>query len=441
MNIVLILFFAIGMAVCIFFAAFGVSSIREKKTRAALVSTAMLTAFGLIWFGGYVLLAPTVLTQLISVAIIALVAILFFMPLGKTEAIKIEKTSERFDERDVIFAREEYQPGTEKYDNYYAMRPELKEIDDKMRELPELLEPGGKYYDPIRSRRCTEVFDTITELGTEVDGEANPIAADISAVDATRNIKDLALQLGADEVGIALLNPAYIYTHVGRGPEPWGSPIDNNHRFAIAFDIEMSYAKVEQAPRLAITEETAQRYLQAAEISISLAEHIRKLGYPARAHIAGSNYQIILAPVAYEAGLGELGRHGYLISQRFGARIRLGAVTTDLPLIPDEPITFGVQDFCEECLKCANQCPSASIPKTAKTVVRGVEKWQLDAESCVRYWRKIGTDCGLCMKVCPFSHPGSFVHRLIKEGVRRSSFARKVSVYGDDLFYGKRPRL
>jgi reductive dehalogenase len=441
MTVVHILFFVTGLAVCIFFAAFGVSSIREKKPRAALVSAAMLIAFGLVWFGGYALLTPAGFTQLISMAIIALVAILFFMPLGKAEAIRVGKTSERFDERDAIFSREEYHPGTEKHERYYAVRPEFKEIDDKMRELPELLEPGGRYYDPIRSRRCSEVFDMITELGSQVDGEVNPIAADVDPVNATRSMKDLTLQLGADEVGIALLNRAYIYTHVGRGPEPWGSPIDNSHKFAIAFDIEMSYTMVEQAPRLAITEETAQKYLRAAEISISLAEYIRKMGYPARAHIAGSNYQIILPPVAYEAGLGELGRHGYLISQRFGARIRLGAVTTDLPLIADKPITFGVQDFCEKCLKCATLCPSASIPKAGKTVVRGVEKWQLDAESCLHYWRKIGTDCGLCMKVCPFSHPGSFVHRLIREGIRRSSFARTVSVYGDDLFYGKRAKF
>jgi ferredoxin/uncharacterized membrane protein len=441
MNVIQVLFFAIGFAVCLFFAAFGVSSIREKKLRTAIISATMLITFGLIWFGGYVLLTPTGFMQLISIAIIALVAILFFMPLGKTEAIRVEKTSERSDERDVVFAREEYHSGSEKYENYYALRPELKEIDEKMRELPELLEPGGRYYDPIRSRRCSEVFDTISELGSQVDGEVNPTAVDVDPAETTKSMKGLTLQLGADEVGIALLNRAYIYTHVGRGPEPWGSSIDNNHKFAIAFDIEMSYSMVEQAPRLPITEETAQKYLQAAEISISLAEHIRKLGYPARAHIAGSNYQIILPPVAYEAGLGELGRLGYLISPRLGARIRLGAVTTDLPLIPDEPITFGVQDFCDKCTKCATQCPSASIPKAGKKVVRGVEKWQLDAESCLHYWRKIGTDCGLCMKVCPFSHPGSFVHRLIREGVRRSSFARTVSVYGDDLLYGKRVKL
>jgi len=169
-----------------------------------------------------------------------------------------------------------------------------------------------------------------------------------------------------------------------------------------------------------------------------LAEYIRDMGYPARAHIAGSNYQIMLPPVAYDAGLGELGRHGYLISQRFGSRIRLGAVTTDLPLVPDRPIKFGVQDFCRICKKCADNCPSHAIPYEGKTNVRGMEKWQLNMEQCLRYWRIIGTDCGLCMKLCPFSHPRALLHDLVRAGIKRSDFARRISVIGDDLFYGKK---
>jgi len=173
-------------------------------------------------------------------------------------------------------------------------------------------------------------------------------------------------------------------------------------------------------------------------VSIVLADYIRSLGYPARAHIAGSNYQIMLPPVAHDAGLGELGRMGYLISPKFGARIRLGAVTTNLPLKTDKPIEFGVQDFCEKCKKCADNCPSAAIPSGEKTNVKGVEKWQLNVEQCLYYWRLIGTDCGLCMKVCPFSHPPSFLHNLVRIGIKRSAFARLISVWGEDIFYGKR---
>jgi ferredoxin len=70
-------------------------------------------------------------------------------------------------------------------------------------------------------------------------------------------------------------------------------------------------------------------------------------------------------------------------------------------------------------------------------MVRGVEKWQLDIEKCYHYWRVIGTDCGLCMKVCPFSHPDNLIHNILRAGIKRSSFARSVSLLGDGLFYGK----
>jgi hypothetical protein len=252
--------------------------------------------------------------------------------LGKTSSLQIGEINERVDERDVMFAREEYHPGTDKYNTYYNMRPNHKEIDDKLRALPELLKPGGKYYDPIRSEEVNAIFAKIENMLDQVDGEVNSAKVEINTDKITDEIKRMTLELGADEVGIARLNPAYVYSHVGRGPEEWGKLIENTHKFAIAFTMEMDYTHVEAAPQLPITEETAKNYLTGANIAIALAKHIREMGYPARAHIAGSNYQIMLPPVAHDAGLGELGRHGYLISERFGSRIRLGAVTTDLPI-------------------------------------------------------------------------------------------------------------
>jgi len=366
---------------------------------------------------------------------------LFFAPIGRRKVLRIEEITERVDERDVMFAREAYEPGTEKYAAYYAMRPENEAVDRTIRKLPPLLASGGRYYDPERSTYIDSVFAVLEEMTGLVDGEVDSTRTDIPPEEATRTIKELVRRMSAADVGVAPLNPAYVYSHVGRGPEPWGAPIDLRHQFVIAFTLEMDYDKVEAAPDLPITEETAHRYLGAATISIALANFIRELGYPARAHIAGSNYQIMLPPVAYDAGLGELGRFGYLISPRHGARVRLGAVTTDLPLIPDEPIAFGVRDFCEKCRKCATNCPSRSIPDGPPAVVRGVEKWPLDVVSCLKYWRVIGTDCGLCMKVCPFSHPPSLLHNLVRAGIRRSGFSRMLSVYGDDLFYGRRARF
>jgi len=439
MGIIQIIFIATGSIVTIFFGLFCITSIIEKKIRAAIISGFLAAIFG---FGGTIIFISynqSFLTLFIPSALIIILAALFFLPIGR-KPFDLGKINDRYDERSIMFAREEYHQGSEKYKAYYEMHPELKDIDDKIRSYPELLEAGGRYYHPWRSGLAESLFEIIEKMGYDVDGTVGDHRQPLEPAEATQIIKDITLRLGADEVGIARLNPMYVYSHVGRGPEPWGASIENNHKYAVAFTLEMNYERVEKAPRLDITEESVWQYFRAALISISLASAIRKIGYPARAHISGSNYQIIMPPVAYEAGLGELGRFGYLISRRFGARIRLGAVTTDLPLVPDKPISFGVQEFCETCKKCAVNCPSAAIPDGDRSTVRGINKWPLNVERCITYWRLIGTDCGLCMKVCPFSHPPYLVHDIIRAGIKHSRLSRYISAYADDLFYGKKTR-
>ena len=255
----------------------------------------------------------------------------------------------------------------------------------------------------------------------------------------SRRIKDVARYLGADLVGIARLNPAYVYTHVGTGPEPFGQPIENDHPYVVCFAIEMDHEMVSSAPLVPTTIETGRQYLRGTFISHVLERYIRSLGYAARSHTAGSNYQLILAAVAAEAGLGELGRIGILLSREFGPRMRLGAVSTDLPLVPDEPVVFGVQDFCETCLKCARCCPAQAISTTPKENVRGALKWPISPEKCYNYWRTIGTDCSTCMLVCPYSKPGGLIHSIVRFAIERSVVARKLSISLDDFFYGSKP--
>lgn len=423
-----------GITSILLFIWFAATSIRERRFRASAIALILASACALVW-----LVAFNHTSLRIAISVIALLfAMAFFLPLGRNHDMMIADTGEKVDERDTMFAREEYMPGTPKYDEYYRLRPENRETDDKIRGLPELLAPGGRYYDPIISPYIDSIFAMVRDLARNVDGDSAQRPREIEAGEITAKIKSIISGMGAADVGVAELNQAYAYSHVGRGPEPWGSPITNNHRYVIAFSLEMDYFRVEQAPRISITMETAINYLKGADISLVVADFIRKMGYPARAHMSGSNYQLMLPPVAYDAGLGEIGRMGYLISPSLGPRVRLGAVSTDLPLVPDGPEVFGVQDFCERCRKCAINCPAGAIPSGDRTVVRGVEKWQINIEKCFRHWRVIGTDCGICMKVCPYSHPDTFVHNIVRSGVRRSSFARWISLYADDIFYGRK---
>jgi epoxyqueuosine reductase QueG len=147
-----------------------------------------------------------------------------------------------------------------------------------------------------------------------------------------------------------------------------------------------------------------------------------------------------MVPLAVDAGLGELGRLGYLITKEFGPRVRLGVVTTDLPLVPDKPVDLGVQHFCSICKKCAVCCPSHSIPPAEQSLVNGMLRWKLNDETCFDYWGKIGTDCNICMRVCPYSHAKTFPHRLIVWFITRNKHARRLFSFMDDVFYGKKPK-
>lgn len=131
-------------------------------------------------------------------------------------------------------------------------------------------------------------------------------------------------------------------------------------------------------------------------------------------------------------------RFGYLIADNFGPRVRLFAVTTNMPLTVDRPIDLGADGFCRRCLKCAESGTSKSIALGGKTVVNGIEKWKLDAESCFDYWGRVGTDCSICMGVCPFSRPNRGLHRLVRWMIRRSVRSQRVFPVIDNLIYGKR---
>lgn len=139
--------------------------------------------------------------------------------------------------------------------------------------------------------------------------------------------------------------------------------------------------------------------------------------------------------VARDAGLGEIGRMGLLMTPRLGPRVRIAVVTTDLELVPDPPTRdAAIVDFCTICCKCADNCPVRAIPFGRREEIVGVLRWRINPDSCYRYWCVAGTDCGRCMTVCPYSHPDSTLHNLVRWGIRNSGFFRRAAYRMDNLF-------
>jgi reductive dehalogenase len=372
------------------------------------------------------------------ISILGLFLYLFFSPSPK-KTLEIVGSQKRIDERDIIFARFDYEVGSQVYLDYYARRPELKNIDDEIRSIPDLLTPPKMKKNPALFSLAAAEFAFLEHQLNKVDGKRSDTIVAASTSENTRLIKGIVEYLGSGLSGICKLNPAYVYSHVGRGIESIGEEIFLDHEYAIAFAVEMDLEWVASAPEAPVIVETAKKYVEAAKISIILADLIRRLGYSARAHIAGSNYQAVLPPIAWEAGLGELGRLGTLITWKYGPRARLGLVTTDLPLSVDKPKTMGVQNFCDICQKCAQNCPAHAIPDEGKVEENGVLKWVLNREECYRFWRKAGTDCAMCIYVCPYSKADNMFHHAVRKFVSMSSAGQSLSLLGDNFFYGKKP--
>ena len=251
-------------------------------------------------------------------------------------------------------------------------------------------------------------------------------------------IKNWAKKLGAKDAGITLLQDYHKYSVVGRGPD-FGKAVVLDHKFAIAITVEMDKEMVSHAPLGPTVMESAQQYMDSGSIGVQIAEFIKNLGYPARAHIDG-NYRVVCPLVARDAGLGELGRMGLLMTPKLGPRVRIAVITTDLPLIPDISLRDeSVQVFCGRCKKCANACPANAISFNDPEPVDGVTRWQINQEKCFTYWTVFGTDCARCISVCPYSHEDNLLHNLVRSGLKQSSLFQILALKMDDYFYGVKP--
>jgi len=432
-----------GALIVAAFAAFALISYREKEpvaARRALIAAGVVSLGWLVMGFAFQPWLPTLTT---AFWILGLGGLLFlWAPFGENETLRVPPNrAERLDERHVIFGRMGLLPGTAQYETYYReLNPDVRQVDDHLRSMPQLGEPGSKCYHPLDSHYSSAVFRFIEDFSHLVEPAVNTEKnGSITPEEAARRLKGFARYLGAADVRITALKDYHLYSHKGRRLHDWGDPINSKHTHAVVVSVEMRHPMIQSAPSNVSVTETSFQYLNAATIALALSYYISMLGFSARAHVDG-NYQVLCTALAHDAGIGELGRLGLIITPVHGPRIRLAAVTTDIPLVEDHPISFGVQDFCRICKKCSHNCPSGSIAKGEKKTVRGVLKWQSNMETCFQYWLKTGTDCGLCIAVCPYSKPDTPAHRIVRYFASRNTFARRAALFMDDLFYTRTPR-
>ncbi len=224
---------------------------------------------------------------------------------------------------------------------------------------------------------------------------------------AAENIKAVSNFLGIDAVGISRCPSWTWYSHDARG-----GPIDPPHDQAISMIVDQGFETMEGASGddwISVAQ-SMRAYLRFALLGGVVANHIRRLGYSAKAHTVIDG-EVLQPPLLLLSGLGEVSRIGEVILNPFlGPRLKSGVVTTDLPLAHDKPIDFGLQRFCEGCNKCARECPSGAITVGPKTMFNGYEIWKSDSQKCATYriTTEGGAMCGRCMKTCPWNLEGLF---------------------------------
>jgi reductive dehalogenase len=266
----------------------------------------------------------------------------------------------------------------------------------------------------------------------------------LAKAEQTARIKQAAKTLGAGTVGICTLDERWVYSHHYNRKMDEAEPLDlpATLRYAIMLVVPMDYELSKTIPSAIGGTTTGLGYATCLNAANALAQFITNLGYEA---VASMNDTALNIPMAIQAGLGEYGRNGLLITPDYGPNVRIAKVFTDLELEVDQPVEFGVKQFCQICQKCADSCPVRAIPKEEPSLeppnfssLKGIKKWTVNAEKCFKFWVGMNTDCAICIRVCPYNKDYSkWWHRL---GIKlaNSSLRRFLLWLDGVLAYGKR---
>ena len=303
------------------------------------------------------------------------------------------EATKRADERDILFCRLGYVKGTHSHSEYYSRNPTKLKQDEIFRSKPVMGGDDAIMYDPLLSPIPNASFAFLADIKHLSSGTPTTTPVKADPLELTSIVKGLAKYYGAVLVGITKLEPEHYYSHKGRPAAEYGKEVIPEFPYAIVFAVEMEKEMILTAPRVPESIAVTKGYVNAAIIGMIISYYIRELGYNARNNMDG-NYIMPMPLVAQSAGLGEIGQNGLLITKEYGPLIRLGAISTDLPLIADTTQSIGIKEYCKLCMRCKKSC-------LGKAIMDDVADF--NGDKCFTMWQKIGTDCGVCLSSCPFS--------------------------------------
>lgn len=278
-----------------------------------------------------------------------------------------------------------------------------------------------------------------------IQTEGPPTKVELPSVEeTTKRVKKAATILGAGMVGICELDERWVYSHNFSRKTQSDKKLDlpKNISHVILLVLPMDYDLSKTIPSALGGTTTGLGYATSLNCATALAQFITNLGYEA---IASLNDTAQSIPMAIQAGLGEYGRNGLLITPKYGPNVRIAKVFTDLPLSIDQPIEFGVKKFCETCRKCSDACPVKAIAtEEAKETPPNfsshsfVKKWTVNAEKCFKFWVGMNTDCAICIRVCPYNKDFSKWWNRVGIQIANSPLRKLMLKIDDWLKFGQR---
>lgn len=223
----------------------------------------------------------------------------------------------------------------------------------------------------------------------------------------TEALKDMALELGADFIGIVDRSCFENLDYTGNKPQD----VMKSLQSVIVLGVSVPRGAFETLPkgRGEYTNTLMAATATLRIIAFKLAQFIEKEGYMATiAPSEGSEYGYWYADretlkadlsfkyAAYQAGIGNFGMNHLLLTKDFGPKVRMTAILTDAPLDAEEKTELPfINDACSKCMKCIEICPVDAL--TAEGIIH--------REKCAEYMFNVlgGLRCGLCIKVCPLN--------------------------------------
>ena len=219
-------------------------------------------------------------------------------------------------------------------------------------------------------------------------------------------MEDLAKKLGADVFGVADLDLVRDYPTI---PDN----LLEGFKRGIVIGVKLSDAVFDSLPTsrslYAKQYEVANATLD--RIAFILANEIEKKGYkaipiPASKILKNTNWRSFIShkAIARAAGVGWIGKSLLLVTEKYGPRIRLATILTDMPLEAGEPM----KNKCGSCRECIEACIVKALKDSSFEDYPKREE-VFDVEKCAKKLQEFASDpdigymvCGICVKVCPY---------------------------------------